>query len=99
LERVESEENPNVFLYRYKKGKNVMVFDERDYEKGNVYVYINHDIIFGPLALFKSSAIYSDTVRILSRWFKNNFGIENYIAMIDSFHPKSEEYGFYELLT
>lgn len=98
LERVESEENPDIFLYRYKKGKNVIVVDERDDDMRNFYVYVNYDIIFGPLAIFRESVLYSDKVRVLKRWLKNTFDIESAYMQIDSFHPGSQDFGFWELL-
>ena len=98
LERVESEENPDIFLYRYKKGKNIIVIDERDDDMRNFYVYVNYDIIFGPLAIFRESVLYSDKVRVLKRWLKNTFDIEATYMQIDSFQPGSQDYGFWELL-
>jgi len=41
LDVVQSEEKPNVFLYRYEKGNNMMVYD-RKIDK----VYINHYVIW-----------------------------------------------------
>jgi hypothetical protein len=98
LERVESEENPEIFLYRYKKGKNVIVVDERDDDMRNVYVYVNYDLIYGPLAIFKESVFYKDKEQILKRWMKNTFDIEAAYMQVDSFQPGSEDYGFWELL-
>lgn len=98
LERVESEENPNVFLYRYKKGKNIIVIDERDDDMRNVYTYVNYDIIFGPLAIFRETVLYSDKVRVLKRWLKNTFDIDSAYMQIDSFHRGSEDFGFWEKL-
>ena len=98
LERVESEENPNVFLYRYKKGKNIIVIDERDDDMRNVYTYVNYDIIFGPLAIFRETVFYSDKVRVLKRWLKNTFDIDSAYMQIDSFHRGSEDFGFWEKL-
>lgn len=98
LERVESEENPDIFLYRYKKGKNVIVVDERDDDMRNVYVYVNYDLIYGPLAIFKESVFYNDKAQILKKWMKNTFDIEATYMQVDSFQPGSEDYGFWELL-
>jgi hypothetical protein len=98
LERVESEENPDIFLYRYKKGKNVIVVDERDDDMRNVYVYVNYDLIYGPLAIFKESVFYKDKSQILKKWMKNTFDIEATYMQVDSFQPGSEDYGFWELL-
>lgn len=98
LERVESEENPDVFLYRYKKGKNVIVVDERDDDMRNVFVYVNYDLIYGPLAIFKESVFYKDKAQILKKWMKNTFDIEATYMQVDSFQPGSEDYGFWELL-
>ena len=98
LERVESEENPDIFLYRYKKGKNVIVVDERDDDMRNVYVYVNYDLIYGPLAIFKESVFYNDKAQILKRWMKNTFDIGAAYMQVDSFQPGSEDYGFWELL-
>jgi hypothetical protein len=98
LERVESEENPDIFLYRYKKGKNVIVVDERDDDMRNVYVYVNYDLIYGSLAIFKESVFYKDKAQILKRWMKNTFDIEATYMQVDSFQPGSEDYGFWELL-
>ncbi len=41
LDVVQSEEKPNVFLYRYEKGNNMMVYDKK-IDK----VYINHYVIW-----------------------------------------------------
>ena len=98
LERVESEENPDIFLYRYKKGKNVIVVDERDDDMRNVYVYVNYDLIYGPLAIFKESVFYNDKAQILKKWMKNTFDIGATYMQVDSFQPGSEDYGFWELL-
>lgn len=98
LERVESEENPDIFLYRYKKGKNIIVIDERDDDMRNVYVYVNYDIIFGPLAIFKDSVLHTYKVRALKRWLKNTFDIEPAYIQINVFHPGSGDNGFWELL-
>ena len=98
LERVESEENPDIFLYRYKKGKNVIVVDERDDDMRNVYVYVNYDLIYGPLAIFKESVFYKDKAQILKRWMKNTFDIDAAYMQVDSFQPGSEDYGFWEHL-
>ena len=98
LERVESEENPDIFLYRYKKGKNVIVVDERDDDMRNVYVYVNYDLIYGPLAIFKESVFYNDKAQILKKWMKNTFDIEATYMQVDSFQHGSEDYGFWELL-
>ena len=97
LERVESEENPDIFLYRYKKGKNVIVVDERDDDMRNVYVYVNYDLIYGPLAIFKESVFYNDKAQILKKWMKNTFDIGAAVIMLPEY-PGSEDYGFWELL-
>ena len=44
LESVQSEEEPNWVLYRYKKGHNFMIYDRK-----NGYVYINYDEIWSVL--------------------------------------------------
>lgn len=95
LERVESEENPGVFLYRYKKGKNIIVIDERDDDMRNFYAYVNYDIIFGPLAIFKDSVLHTYKVRTLKRWLKNTFDIDTAYMQIHSFHPGNNNYGFW----
>jgi len=41
LEVVQSEERPNWMLYRFEKGKNIMVYD-KEYD----YVYINYYVIW-----------------------------------------------------
>ena len=90
LERVESEENPDIFLYRYKKGKNVIVVDERDDDMRNVYVYVNYDLIYGPLAIFKESAFYNDKAQILKKWMKNTFDIGAAYMHVSSFQHGTE---------
>ena len=90
LERVESEENPDVFLYRYKKGKNVIVVDERDDDMRNVYVYVNYDLIYGPLAIFKESVFYKDKTQILKKWMKNTFDIGATYMHVSSFQHGTE---------
>jgi len=41
LEVVQSEQKPNWMLYRFEKGKNMMIYDKK-----NEYVYINNDVIW-----------------------------------------------------
>ena len=94
LDRVESEEYRSIFLYRYEKGKNVMVFEERD---NGMYVHINYDIIFGPLANFKETIRYDEKTQTIKRWLIRAYGVETKnIIYIDSFHPGGDAY---ELLT
>jgi hypothetical protein len=99
LEIHESEENPNIFLYRYKKRNNVMVIDKRDSDASNIYVYINHDLIFGPLASFRSTTLYTYKISALKKWLREVYGLKPFHVQIDSFHPGSEDFGFFETLT
>lgn len=96
LDHVESEETQGLFLFRYEKGKNVMVFEESD---NGIYVYINYDIIFGPLANFRETVRYDEKMQTIKRWLTRAYGVETKnIIHIDSFHPGSEEFGVYETL-
>ena len=96
LDYVESEETQGLFLFRYEKGKNVMVFEESD---NGIYVYINYDIIFGPLANFRETVRYDEKMQTIKRWLTREYGVETKnIIHIDSFHPGSEEFGVYETL-
>ena len=96
LDYVESEETQGLFLFRYEKGKNVMVFEESD---NGIYVYINYDIIFGPLANFRETVRYDEKMQTIKRWLTRAYGVETKnIIHIDSFHPGSEEFGVYETL-
>lgn len=95
----ESEGNPNIFLYRYKKRNNVIVVDERDSNAENVYVYVNYDLIFGPLAAFRSTTLYTYKISALKKWLREVYGLKPFQVQIDVFHPGSEDTGFYEDLT
>jgi len=78
------------------KIKNVMVFEESD---NGIYVYINYDIIFGPLANFRETVRYDEKMQTIKRWLTRAYGVETInIIHIDSFHPGSEEFGVYETL-
>lgn len=98
MEPIESEENPDIFIYRYKKGNNVMVVDKRDDDMRNIYVYVNYDLIYLPLSNFKESFNHYDRIKSLTRWLKTAYGIEGNYLQVDTFHPGSEDYGFWELL-
>lgn len=93
LNRYESEENPGVFLYRYDDGgDNVFVSDERDDDLRNVYVTINYDIIFKFLGMFKGRR------HLLRLWLRDNYDVNTKEYNIDTFHPDSEDGGFYAKL-
>ncbi len=60
LEVVQSDENPNYTLYRFEKGKNLMVYDRK-----NEYVYFNFDVIwsFNSIACILSKSAYIGITR------------------------------------
>ncbi len=99
LERVESEENPKLFLYRYRESNNIIVYDARDEddEYGN-YLYFNQDYIFGALTSFSDIHSYRETLKVLKSWVKETYGINIRESNIDSFYPNSEDYGFFTTL-
>jgi hypothetical protein len=99
LEIHESEENPKLFLYRYRESNNIIVYDARDEddEYGN-YLYFNQDYIFGALALFSDIHSYRETLKVLKSWVRETYGINIRESNIDSFYPNSEDYGFFATL-
>ncbi len=71
LEVVQSEQEPNWTLYRFEKGKNMMVYDkEYEYE----YVYINFDVIWS----FFSMGIglkYDEIKEIMEKWLDEVYNL------------------------
>ena len=69
LEVVQSEENPNNTLYRFEKGKNMMI-----YNKENEYVYFIFDVIWS----FFEDGIglnYGETQDIMGRWLDKVYNL------------------------
>ena len=98
LNRYESEENPGIFIYRHNTGDNVFVSDERDDDLRSVYVMMNYHTIFGPLTFFKSTHFMSNRLHFLRRWLRDKYNINTRSSNIDTFHPDSEDEGFYAKL-
>jgi len=75
LEVVQSEEQPNWLLYRFEKGKNMMVYDkEYEYE----YVYFNFDVIWS----FFQRGIginYNVTQVIMKTWLDKVYNLRGVI--------------------
>ena len=69
LEVVQSDENPNYTLYRFEKGKNLMVYDRK-----NEYVYFNFDVIWS----FFEDGIglnYGETQDIMKKWLDEVYNL------------------------
>jgi len=69
LESVQSEEEPNWVLYRYKKGHNFMIYDRK-----NGYVYINYDEIWSVLE-DKFGLYYSEIQRLTKIWLDEVYNL------------------------
>jgi hypothetical protein len=69
LEVVRSEENPNYTLYRFEKGKNMMIYDEKDNN-----IHIDYDAIWS----FFEDGIelnYGETRSIISKWLDEVYNL------------------------
>ena len=69
LEVVQSEEEPNLMLYRFEKGKNMMI-----YNKENEYVYIHFQLIWS----FFENGIdinYVETQSIMMKWLDEVYNL------------------------
>jgi hypothetical protein len=69
LEVVQSEEEPNWTLYRFEKGKNMVI-----YNKENKYFYINHHIIWS----FFEDGIdlnYGEIQKIMKKWLDEVYNL------------------------
>ena len=69
LESVQSEEDENWTLYRYKKGHNFMIYDRK-----NDYVYINYDEIWSVLE-DKFGLNYSETQKLTNVWLDEVYNL------------------------
>ncbi len=69
LESVQSEEESNWVLYRYKKGHNFMIYDRK-----NDYVYINYYEIWSVLE-DKFGLNYSETQELTKRWLDEVYNL------------------------
>jgi hypothetical protein len=98
LNRYESKENPDIFLYRYDDGDNVFVSDERDDDLRSVYVNFNYDTIFKFLGMFKPTQIMGNRLHLLRIWLRDKYDVNTKQYNIDTFHPDSEDEGFYAKL-
>jgi hypothetical protein len=79
LESVQSEEQENWTLYRYKKGNNIMIYDRK-----NEYVYINYNEIWLVLE-DKFGLNYSETQELTARWLDEVYnlrGVTPYFLMV-----------------
>jgi hypothetical protein len=69
LESVQSEEQENWTLYRYKKGHNFMIYNRK-----NDYVYINYDEIWSFLG-DKFGLNYDETQKLTVRWLDEVYNL------------------------
>jgi hypothetical protein len=69
LESVQSEEESNWVLYRYKKGHNFMIYDRK-----NDYVYINYDEIWSVLE-DNFGLKYSEIQKLTKRWLDEVYNL------------------------
>jgi hypothetical protein len=69
LEVVQSEQKPNWMLYRFEKGKNMMIYDKK-----NEYVYINNDVIW---SFFEGgiSLKYGEIRDIMKKWLDEVYNL------------------------
>ena len=69
LEQVQSEEEPDWTLFRYKPKKNLMIYDKK-----NDYVYINYDEIWEVLAnVFKLK--YTEIEELTQEWLSEVYNL------------------------
>ena len=73
LESVQSEEEPNWVLYRYKKGHNFMIYDRK-----NDAFYINYYEIWSVLE-DKFGLNYSETQELTQRWLDEVYNLRGVI--------------------
>ena len=69
LESVQSEEQENWTLYRYKKGNNIMIYNRK-----NDYVYINYGEIWSVLE-GKIGLNHSETQELTKRWLDEVYNL------------------------
>ena len=69
MDNVESEEEPDWSLFRYEKGKDMMVYDKKNEE-----VYINYDEIWSVL-MSKFKLNYSETEEITKEWLDEVYNL------------------------
>jgi hypothetical protein len=69
LESVQSEEQENWTLYRYKKGHNFMIYNRK-----NDYVYINYNEIWSVL-VNKFGLNYDETQELTQRWLDEVYNL------------------------
>jgi hypothetical protein len=76
LEVVQSEERPNWTLYRFEKGKNIMIYD-----KENDVVYINYNVIW---SFFRNGIgfNYGETQDIMEKWLDEVYNLRGIIPNI-----------------
>jgi hypothetical protein len=71
LEVVQSEEEPNWMLYRFEKGKNIMIYDKK-----NEYFYINHDVIWSFFEL-GIGLEYDEIWKIMKKWLDEVYNLRD----------------------
>jgi hypothetical protein len=79
LDVVQSEEKPDLMLYRFEKGDNIMIYD-----KENDYVYINNDVIWS----FFDHGIgikYSEILDIMMKWLHDVYNLRGVIPISNVF--------------
>jgi hypothetical protein len=77
LETVQSEEQENWTLYRYKKGHNFMIYDRK-----NEYVYINYNEIWSVLD-DKFGLNYSEIQELTARWLDEVYNLRGVTPKIE----------------
>ena len=80
LDVVQSEEEPNWVLYRYKKGHNFMIYDRK-----NEIVYINYYEIWSVLE-DKFGLNYSETQELTKRWLDEVYNLRGVTPQRGFFH-------------
>jgi hypothetical protein len=84
LDVVQSEEEPNWVLYRYKKGHNFMI-----YNRENDYVYIHYNEIWSFLE-DKFGLNYSETQELTKRWLDEVYNLRGITPLHRAFYAYSK---------
>ena len=69
MDVVQSEEKPDWSLFRYEKGKNMMIYDRK-----NEHVYINYDEIWSVLRN-RFGLNYSETEELTKKWLDEVYNL------------------------
>ena len=80
MDVVQSEEKPGLTLFRYEKGKNIMIYDKKNEE-----VYINYDEIWEVLAN-KFELKYSGTQELTKKWLDEVYNLRGVTTVLRYLH-------------